>query len=68
MTNKDNRPIAREKKRINCLRCEHFYITWEDRHPRGCRLLNFKTAHMPSLVVFQSCGHPCTGFQEKKGK
>ncbi|KAB2952312.1 uracil-DNA glycosylase [Heliorestis acidaminivorans] len=66
MSNKDKNVTISEKQRINCLRCEHFYITWEPKFPRGCKLLNFKTRSMPSLVVFQSCGHPCDGFREKK--
>ncbi len=53
------------EKTVNCLKCSYFYVTWDPRHPRGCRLFGFKTQLMPSLLVFQSTGAPCTGFVDK---
>ncbi len=56
------------RKSVNCLKCKHFFVTWEPKHPRGCRLYGFKTQLMPSLLVFQSTGMPCQGFEEKMGE
>lgn len=53
------------QKTINCLKCKHFYVTWDPKNPRGCRLYGFKTKLMPSLLVFQSTGAPCPSFVDK---
>lgn len=53
------------QNRVNCLKCTHFYVTWDPNHPRGCRLFGFKTQLMPSLLVFQSTGAPCQRFVDK---
>nr|WP_225434239.1 uracil-DNA glycosylase [Peribacillus tepidiphilus] len=55
-----------ENKRINCMKCIHFYVTWDPKFPKGCRAFQFKTASMPSLAVFQSSGQACMKFEEKK--
>ncbi|MDD2567746.1 MAG: uracil-DNA glycosylase [Sulfurimonadaceae bacterium] len=52
-------------KRINCRRCEHYFVTWEPQRPHGCRAYGFKSPHIPSLVVFQSTGSDCAFFKEK---
>lgn len=55
-----------EKKRIDCFKCKHFYITWDQNFPRGCRAMGFKLKEMPSDVVFQSSGMECLRFEEKE--
>ena len=37
--------------RIDCRRCEHYYVTWDKKHPHGCRAMGFKSMQLPSLVV-----------------
>lgn len=56
-----------DQKPVNCLKCKYFYVTWDSKHPRGCRLYGFKTQLMPSLLVFQSTGAPCPSYAEKEG-
>jgi len=64
--NKDNPASARPASgRINCYRCRHFFITWDEIFPRGCRMFNFKTIEMPSVTVFKASGMPCLEFSEK---
>ncbi len=46
----------------NCLDCEHFFVTWDPRFPRGCRVFGVKTRELPSAVVFRSTGHHCPEF------
>ena len=53
-------------ERINCLRCVHYYITWDRRFPRGCRVLDFKSRYLPSYVVFNSSGMPCQYYASVK--
>ncbi|MEA3370632.1 MAG: uracil-DNA glycosylase [Campylobacterota bacterium] len=52
-------------KRINCRRCEHYFVTWEKSKPHGCRAYGFKALQIPSLVVFQSSGVECALFKLK---
>lgn len=46
----------------NCLRCEHFHVTWDTAFPRGCRVFGIKTPRMPSAVVFETTGRHCPAF------
>ena len=52
-------------KRINCRRCEYYFVTWKPKHPHGCKAYGFKSPQIPSLTVFQSSGSECTMFKEK---
>ncbi|WP_180146725.1 uracil-DNA glycosylase [Desulfoluna butyratoxydans] len=51
--------------RINCRACIHFFITWDNRHPYGCRKMGFKGPMLPSITVRKSSGQPCLHFQAK---
>lgn len=53
-------------KRVNCLKCKYYYITWEPATPYGCRVFGFKSRRMPSEVVYQSSGNLCQGYEEKE--
>ena len=48
-----------------CQNCRHFYITWDNASPRGCRAFGFKTRGIPSDVVQQSTGYACQKFVAK---
>lgn len=52
----------------NCIKCIHFYVTWEPANPRGCKFFGFKTKAIPSQIVLKSSGQPCHAFQEKNKK
>jgi hypothetical protein len=34
--------------------------------PYGCKSFGFKTRQLPSVVVYQSSGKSCQGFEEKE--
>lgn len=51
---------------VNCRNCEYYYITWENKFPFGCKLFGIKSKQIPSVVVYQSSGKKCEGFEEKK--
>ncbi|PIP10129.1 MAG: uracil-DNA glycosylase [Sulfurimonas sp. CG08_land_8_20_14_0_20_36_33] len=52
-------------KKINCRRCEYYFVTWEASQPHGCRAYGFKAPQIPSIVVRQSSGTDCSLFKEK---
>ncbi len=58
MSEKDPHPI--------CRKCVFYYITWEARHPHGCRAMGFKSKDMPSVAVFKNSGKKCLLFQNKE--
>jgi hypothetical protein len=58
--------MAAGKDKIDCFRCKHFYVTWDERHPKGCRAMGFKSREMPSVVVFRSSGMECLRYEGKE--
>ena len=52
-------------ERINCRNCKFYYITWDANMPHGCKAFGFKTRQIPSVVVYQSSGQACQGYEEK---
>jgi len=50
----------------NCLRCRHFFVTWDARFPRGCRVFGVKTHRLPSQVVYESTGRHCPRFEQSE--
>ncbi|ADU65884.1 hypothetical protein Selin_1149 [Desulfurispirillum indicum S5] len=60
--------MKKAPRRVLCGHCRHYYITWDTHFPFGCRRLNFKSRHQPSLEVFRSSGMPCQYYEEKKEK
>ena len=52
-------------KRINCRRCEYYFVTWKPKQPHGCKAYGFKSPQIQSLVDFQSSGMDCTMFKQK---
>jgi hypothetical protein len=52
--------------KVNCMQCVHFAVTWDPKHPRGCKLFGFKSERMPSIPVREDSGVECLGFERKK--
>ncbi|MDR1871730.1 MAG: uracil-DNA glycosylase [Deltaproteobacteria bacterium] len=48
--------------RLDCRRCQHYFITWEARTPHGCRAMGFKSQFSPYLQVFRISGRNCQYF------
>lgn len=55
-------------QRIPCMRCKHYYSTFDPNLPRGCKLYQFQSATIPYILVKQSTGKDCTSFEEKVKK
>lgn len=51
---------------VNCFQCESFFVTWDQKNPRGCKAYGFKTRELPSVVVKRSSGMSCLQFKRKK--
>jgi hypothetical protein len=49
----------------NCIKCIHFFVTWDNSFPRGCRLFKFKGKSIPSVTVREATGEPCEHFKKK---
>ncbi len=56
---------SRHPSYINCFTCVHFHVTWDQRFPKGCRAMNFKTSRLPSHEVYLASGMRCEFFEEK---
>ena len=55
-----------KQEKVNCFKCVHFVITWNNKFPRACRLFGFKSKDMPSVMVLNTTGSRCNAFVEKK--
>lgn len=55
-------------KRKNCFQCKHFYITWDVKHPKGCKVYQVKSAELPWVIVAMSTKEGCVGFEAKDSK
>lgn len=53
---------------IKCLKCRHYYATFDPIAPRGCKLYKFKSAIMPYILVKNSTGSDCTSFEERPSR
>ncbi|MCB2169990.1 MAG: uracil-DNA glycosylase [Deltaproteobacteria bacterium] len=52
--------------RPQCRGCRHYYVTWESRHPHGCRAMGFKSQRTPCLEVIRSTpGVACLHFKPR---
>jgi hypothetical protein len=57
--------IKEGRKKPDCLGCRHYYVTWDERFPRGCRAMRFKSRRPPSEVVYENSGIDCQMFEPK---
>lgn len=52
---------------MDCLKCKHFYTTWDKNFPRGCRFFEIKTKYNPSLEIKKAIGKDCPKYETKEG-
>ncbi len=53
-------------KKINCNECKHFYVTWDNNHPKGCKAYGIKSKFIPSQIVQDETEEGCLAFEMKK--
>lgn len=51
-----------------CLKCIHYYSTYDASRPRGCKAYRFSSAVFPSIVIKRESGEECKSFQERPSK
>lgn len=51
--------------RVNCIKCEYYYVTWDNKNPKGCKYFGFKSKEMPSNIVLRNSGEICKIYKEK---
>ena len=54
-------------ERPQCLRCRHYYITYDVRFPYGCRAMGFKSRRAPQEEILTLTGVPCQTFELRPG-
>lgn len=57
--------MTREKGKIDCFSCAHFYVTYDPKMPKGCRAMGFKSREMPSVLVVRNSGMECLRYVPK---
>jgi len=65
---RDLPPEAEQEKRetkINCFSCQHFYITYDQSFPYGCRAAGFKSRVLPSKEMYVNSGIDCLLLAKK---
>jgi hypothetical protein len=55
----------KEETKVDCYRCQFFYVTWDKKFPYGCKAMGFKSKGLPKEVVFESSGRQCLSFSPK---
>jgi hypothetical protein len=54
---------------IDCHKCVHYYVTWDQYFPHGCRAMDFKSKRSPINDVRMAMqGNDCLAFELKKQK
>ena len=54
------------EEKINCFQCKYYFVTWEPEMPKGCKAYKFKSMKVPSLIVEEESGKPCSLFALKE--
>ena len=53
------------RRKINCLHCRFFEVTWDQDYPRGCKIFGIKGKDLPSVAVRAATGRDCPSFKPK---
>lgn len=58
-------PAPAANAQVTCLKCTHYFITFDASFPYGCRALDFKSRRLPQYEVVAASNLPCQSFQAK---
>ncbi len=50
----------------NCTKCRHFYVTWDQKTPNGCRRFGIQSKDQPAKIVAMAGLGDCQGFEPRK--
>lgn len=56
------------EQRVNCMQCKHYFVTWDNNAPKGCKAFGFKSSTIPSIVVKRSSGEVCLKYEKNISK
>lgn len=48
-----------------CMKCIHYFSTYDQTRPRGCRKFGFQSTKMPSMLVKEETGSECMVYEER---
>lgn len=51
---------------IDCRKCKHYQMTWNQRQPHQCQLFAFRSSRLPCQIVKGTSGSECEGFSPKQ--
>lgn len=51
----------------SCIGCIYYYVTWDPKHPKGCKYFGIKSIKMPCQVVKETTQHYCNMYTKKRG-
>lgn len=54
--------------KANCSQCRHYYITWDQKTPYGCRQYGIQSKDQPANIVKAAGMGECQGFEPKKAR
>jgi len=57
--------VDQGRKRFECRRCQHYFVTWNPDTPHGCRAFGFRSKQLPCLEVRSASGQSCLKFELK---
>jgi len=52
----------------NCRDCKHYFVTWNQRTPNGCRRYGIESKENPSVIVHSAGMGDCQGYEAKRSK
>jgi hypothetical protein len=55
----------KQEERPECIRCKHYYVTWDPNFPYGCRAFGFKSKVAPYLEVYSASQKRCLKFEAR---
>ena len=58
-------PERPDGRRGGCHGCRHYYVTYEEARPHGCRAYGFVSANVPADVVRSESGADCQLREER---
>ncbi len=50
----------------NCMKCQHYYVTYRKDKPFGCRAMGFISRTNPARVVYTASGIHCQKFSARR--
>lgn len=55
----------KRRRRMTCVGCRYYFITYEPTFPYGCQLLGFKSKRAPIIEVYAATQTDCQGYEPR---